>query len=228
VLAERRARRQADPEDVLSLRAHRPGARPAAAEAPWYDGPVYVTAGTPPGTGETRLPAASKAAANELAAAGTSVPAVLVTPLELRGDSATVVARADARTGALAGARFIGTASAGTGRVTVRFRAVVLANGRQARVDGEAQDEDGTFGIRVEGEPAPVNDERGSVVGDIAQETATDVLSSTLGVGVAGRAVDRYLSGSQSRRASGSTRAVSLPSGTKLQVFLHEPVELGQ
>jgi len=164
----------------------------------------------------------------QLAAAGTSVPAVLTSPLELRGDSATVIAKVEGQTGLLRGARFIGTASAGAARVTIHFRTLVLADGRQARVDGEAQDEEGAFGLRPEGAPAAPEEEHGSALGDVAGQTATDVLSSTIGIGVAGQAVDRYLSGSRARRASGAARPLSLPSGTKLQVFLHEPLELGR
>jgi hypothetical protein len=229
-LAERRARRQSDPEDVLSLRARRGAARPAAGEAPWYDGPIYVTSGAAGGAASSSPTAspAGRATPAPLAAAATAIAAVLAGPLELHGDSATVVARADVATGPLRGARFIGTASTGSDRVTIRFRAAVLADGRQARVDGEAQDADGTFGIRAFGEPAAHDDEHGSVLGDVAEEAATDVLSSSLGVGVAGRAVDRYLTGSRARRPGGSPRPVSLPAGTKLLVFLHEPLELGR
>jgi hypothetical protein len=230
-LAARRARRQNDPEDVLTLKARR-GATPRPEEAPWYDGPVYVTAGSAAGTSPG--PAGPTARSPEVGArgtltAGTEIPAVLTAPLELRGGSATVIARADGHAGAAAlqGARFIGTASAGTGRVTIHFRAVVLSDGRQARVDAEAQDDDGAFGLRVEGDQA-TGDERGSVLGDVAQGTATDVLSSTIGFGVAGQAVDRYMSGTRSHRDGSTARAVSLPAGTRLQVFLNEPIELGR
>jgi hypothetical protein len=233
-LAERRARRQSDPEDVLSLKTRRGTAKAPATDAPWYDGPIYVTAGSAAGAGNAPGPSGRSAVPAEsgvpgvLAAAGTSVPAVLTSPIELRGDSATVIARADGQPGVLRGARFIGTASAGAGRMTIHFRAVVLADGRQAHADGEAQDEDGSFGLRVEGETSVPSDGHGSVLGDVAQETATDVLSSTIGIGVAGQAVDRYISGSRARRTNSSARPVSLPAGTKLQVFLHEAVELGR
>jgi len=154
---------------------------------------------------------------------------VLTSPLELRGDSATVIAKVDGQTGTLRGARFIGTASAGSGRVTIHFRTVVLADGRQARVDAEGQGEDGTFGLTHGAEPAAPNDQQGSALGDVAQETATDVVSSAIGFNIAGRAVDRYVSGSRARRGGGgAVRTVALPAGTKLQVFLHEAVELGR
>src|SRR5262249_51214771 len=128
-----------------------------------------------------------------LAAAGTSVCAVLTSPVELAGGSATVVARADAQTGVLRGARFLGTASAAASRVTIRFRAAFRADGRKAGVDGEAEDEDGAFGLRFEGGPASSADEEGSVLADGAKETAADLVSDAIGVGVATRAVDRYV-----------------------------------
>jgi hypothetical protein len=112
--------------------------------------------------------------------------------------------------------------------VVVRFRSLILADGRQARVDAEAQDDDGTFGLAAEahGEPA---DESGqaSVLGDVAQETATDFVSDAVGVSLAGRALGHYVSGSRSRQSSRRPeRTLSLPAGTHLQVFLHEPIDV--
>lgn len=237
-LAERRARRQNDPEDVLALRTRRGSAKagraPSSTEQPLYEGPVYVTAGAAAG-GEENLGSSAHSTRptdsgphERLVAAGTSVPAMLISPLELRGDSATVIVKANGQTGLLRGARFIGTASAGTGRVTIRFREVVLADGRQAHVDGEAQDEDGSFGFSPNADSAAPDSDRGSVLGEVAQETATDVVSAAIGIDVASRAVDRYVSGSRARRGGGAVRTVALPAGTKLQVFLHEAVTLGR
>lgn len=73
------------------------------------------------------------------------------------------------------------------------------------------------------------DDEPGSVAGDVAQETAADVLSTAIGFNIAGRTVDRYVNGARSRRGGGgAARTVALPSGTTLQVFLHEGVDLGR
>jgi hypothetical protein len=228
-LAERRARRRNDPEDILTLKARR-GATPRAAEAPWYDGPIYVTAGSSLRVGAAPQAASASvdAASRRLAAAATTIPATLTSPLELRGEAVTVIARADDPASGLGGARFIGTASRGTGRVTIRFRSIVLADGREARVEGEAQDTDGVFGIRVESESSSNDEGRGSAAGEAAEEAATDVLSSALGGGIAGRAVDRYVSRAPARHSGGTERLAALPAGTKLLVFLHEPLELGR
>jgi len=227
-LAERRSRRKQDPEDVLQVRSTHAAAKAPPAEASWYEGPVYVRSGSTAG-GEHAGTAAQGGPTNvarALAAAGSSIPAILTNPVELRGGSGTVIARADGQAGALRGARFIGTASAGTGRVTVLFRSVFLADGQKARVDGEAQDLDGAFGLPQEDGAAPADSERGSVIADVAQETATDIVSDTFGIGIAGRAASRYVAGSRARRANGPTRTVSLAAGTKLQIFLHEAVEV--
>lgn len=226
-LAERRARRAKDPEDVLTLRAHREATTPSAPDVPFFDGPVYVTAAGVAHDKETRNAMADATNAKALATAGTTIPAVLATPLELAGGSATVVARVERASGALRGARFVGTASAGMGRVTVRFHAVLLADGGKARVDAEAEDTDGSFGLRVDGEPNAAEDEKGSVLGDIAAETASDLVSDAIGAGIAGRTVDRVLTGSRSRRSGRPSSRVSLAAGTKLQIFLHEPLEVG-
>lgn len=226
-LAERRVRRAKDPEDVLTLRARRESTTPSAAEVPFFEGPVYVTAVGVAHDRETMNPTADATKANAVATAGTSIPAVLTSPLEFAGGSATVVARVERASGALRGGRFVGTASAGAGRVTLRFHSVLLADGRKARVDAEAQDEDGSFGLRVEGAPQAAENDTDSVLGDVAAETATDLVSDAIGAGVAGRAVDRALTGSRSRRSGRPSGRVSLAAGTKLQIFLHEPLEVG-
>lgn len=224
-LAERRARRAKDPEDVLTLREKREAKTAAATGAPVDDEPIYVTAsGAAPGKDGASTTPADARTGKALAAAGTSIAAVLVTPVELAGGSGTVVARAVS--GPLQGARFVGTGSASAGRVSLRFHAALLADGRKARVEGEAQDADGAFGLRVDGETTPDEDQKGSVLGEVAEETATDLVSDTIGIGVAGRAVNRYVAGSRGRRPNRPTRTVSLAAGTRLQIFLHETVEV--
>ncbi len=224
-LDERRARRGKDPEDVLTLRAQREPKR-TAPEATWDDGPVYVTAPGARGDEAHAAGARQAQAGNQIAAAGVSVAAVLVTPIELSGGSATVVARVERTSGALRGARFIGSASATAGRVTVRFSAAYLADGRKARVDGEAQDGDGSFGLRVENPATERDDDRGSVLGDVAGATASDLVSESVGAGIAGRAVDRAFASSRAHRPGQAARTVTVPAGTRLQIFLHEPLEV--
>lgn len=138
-LADRHARRQADPEDVLTLKtANRTaGQQPTVqGDGLLFQGPIYVPAVT-----SGRIGPSGPGAGNgeHLAAAGTSLPATLVTPLELRGSASTVIAQVDRKAQTLAGARFVGSASLSGNRVTMRFAKVLLVDGREARIDAEAQ-----------------------------------------------------------------------------------------
>ena len=251
-LAERRARRQADPDDVLTQKRNRAGGSAAKAnrsqptggsEDLLYEGPVYVgpgggaigssSSGEPTPASAASSPAADRGGGGQrLAAAGSVLPAHLVSPVDLRGSSATVVAQISA-SGPLQRARLIGTASARDGRITLRFNSVILADGRQTRINAEAQDADGGFGLGYgDGSPSSEDDNAtGAVLGDTAEDTANDLISTTIGGSIAGRTVDRLMSGSSRvRRGGGDHRAkpVSLPAGTKFQLFLHDAVELGR
>lgn len=223
-LAARRARRGADPEDVLTLkRAGRQGGGVSAAQdtGPLFQGPVYIRAGAPeaPGGSDGAGPKGER-----MAAAGAAVPATLQTPIELQTGAATVVVKVERSAGALAGSRCLGSASLAANRLVIRFTKVILADGHEARIDAEAQDADGAFGLALGRDGSA---EGGSIVGDVAKDTATDVLTGALGVGLPGRMVDNYRRRSSGSRSPWERRAVSLPAGTPLQVFFREAVELG-
>src|SRR5262249_18118814 len=182
-------------------------------------------AGTAAGRGRIRPDWASTSGggrAERRLGPGTMVPAVLVTPLELHGDSATVLVKVGKGAALPAGTRFLGTAVASSTRMTMRFRTVILPDGRQARVDAEAQDEQGAFGLAAHAESAAHDDDdggaSGSTVGDVAKETATDLVTSTLGGDLAGRAASRCLRAPRGRRGGAERPAVTLPAGTRLQV----------
>jgi hypothetical protein len=248
-LAERRARRHADPNDVLTLKKNRAGGTeakakrgPAAgADDLLYDGPVYVgpggtavgssPSGEPTPATAAAAPSAERGAAQRLAAAGSALPARLVSPIDLRGSSGTVVAQVSAQ-GPLQRARLIGTASARDGRITLRFNNLILAEGRQVRVNAEAQDADGAFGLAYGDGSSSSDDDNatGAVLSGTAEDTASDLVSSTIGGSIAGRTVDRLMTGSSRVRRGGDrgVKPASLPAGTKFQVFLHEAVELGR
>jgi hypothetical protein len=235
-LAARRARREADPEDVLTLKNKRnlgsaggsTGSNiQARSEAPFFSGPVYVSAkGSPaPGASGAGEGAAARAS-RHLVGAGTAVSAILVTPVELRGNSATVLVKVVQGVALPPGSRFLGTATASDGRVTMHFRTLLLPDGRQVRVDAEAQDDEGAFGIASQTRAAKSEDDDGSSLGDIAKDTATDVVVGALGSDIAGRAADRYLRGSRGRHGVTERPAATVAAGTKLQVFVNETLDL--
>jgi hypothetical protein len=222
-LAERRARRDADPEDLLTLRksgrAASSGREPAKVDEPLFDGPVYV--GVAQDDASVRGPAGRPPA---LLAAGTTLPGVLVNPLELRGDSATVLVRVDKNGAVPSGTRFVGVATVSGSRVTMRFRSLLLPDGRQVRVEAEAQDEEGAFGLRVTVEETREN-AAGTSASDIAKDAASEVLISAIGSDIAGRAADRYLRSSRGGRPVRERSPVNLAAGTRLQVFVHDVSE---
>jgi hypothetical protein len=163
-----------------------------------------------------------------LAPAGTIVSVVLVTPIDLSGSSATVIARAhpgnvdDAKLPD--GARFVGTVSGDDdGRLSLRFSRLLLPDGREARVVAEAQDRSGSFG--VQGRIEQTTDSEPSGAGGVARDTATDVALDALGGGIAGQAARSYTRRSSRGESIGSPRArirVTLSAGTTFSVFLHE------
>ena len=230
-LAERRARRERDPEDVLTLRRKQAVLKddegllaPKKEKTSPYDRPLFIEA--EPGRAVAARADDShwgQGREQTLAPAGTVVAATLATPISLGGGSATVVARADGD--ALPrGSRLIGTASASSdGRISMHFAKVLLPDGRVARVSAEAQDHSGAFGVMgaVDGSMP----EEPSVAGEVAKETATDVALDALGVGVAGSAARSYSrqSASRSYRGSFGGATVSLGAGATFSVFFHEP-----
>jgi hypothetical protein len=74
----------------------------------------------------------------------------------------------------------------------------MLQDGRQAHVNAQAQDEEGAFGLPANARETSDDDDDGPSLGDVATETATDLLATTFGGGIAGRAADRYVHGSGS------------------------------
>src|SRR5262249_32256514 len=149
---------------------------------------------------------------------GTLISATLVTPIELGTmGSQTVIARAESVLPK--GARLIGSASFSDGRIALRFQRIILGTGREARIQAEAQDSDGAFGIpaAIQGQP----EEEPSAAREAAKDTATDALLETLGMGAAGRGARNYMRRSSERDPAGSKPKVTLPAGTKFTVFVH-------
>ena len=237
-LAERRARRANDPEDLIAQKRRdsagdQNGEPTVIVEAkPRFrllPPPSGVQAAAPPQTNHRE-----SADRNEvtIATAGTVVPVALVTPIDLTGSSATVIARAaahpEASPGVPEGSRFVGTVSGGEdGQLSIRFSKLLLPDGREAHVVAEAQDGSGAFGLV--GSVETTNPERPSVAGQVAKDTATDVALDALGMGVAGSAARNYSRRSSQAEGFGSYRSgmrVTLPAGTKFMVFLHEAATL--
>jgi hypothetical protein len=123
------------------------------------------------------------------------------------------------------GAQFLGTATYAKGRVSIRFRTVLLASGAEYSVKAEARGEDGAFGFYVGGEPERDEDEP-SVEAEVAKDTATDFATGALG-GVGGAVVGDYVR--KKRRSSRSPRSspgatTRLEAGESLDVFIHETI----
>jgi hypothetical protein len=219
-MADRRARRGHDPEDVASLRRSRAEVDEAAiAHLP--DGPrrraLLVSSG---GRSMATAPSSRATSGALVAPAGALVPAVLVTPIDLSSSSGTVIARVDGGEFPV-GSRFIGTASAtGEGIVSLRFSRLLLPDGRQVRVAGEAQDGAGAFGIQGSMESA--DPEEPSVAGQVAKDTAADLALDALGAGVAGSAARNYSRRSSKTEYRSVASRVSLAAGTRFTIFLHE------
>jgi hypothetical protein len=221
-LSERARRRQADPEDVLALRRRAPSASAAPSPppaAPLFSGPIYVEAGAAPSGSDPGSPR-TPARASARIPAGTTLPAKTLTPLGLGGGGATVIVQVEPTQGALGGGRFVGTASVSAGRIAMRFAKLLLADGRELRVEAEACDRDGAFGIRVGGSDEADGGDDG--IGQVAKDTASDLLTGALGGGLAGRATDSVLRRSSRHQPVTSHRSLSLPAGTPIQVFVHE------
>jgi hypothetical protein len=167
-----------------------------------------------------------------IAPAGAIVPVVLSTPinLPLSGGNASIVAAVDNDTVVPKGSRLIGTASPDeSGRLSVHFTRLLLPDNREAKLDAEAQDESGAFGVN-----GAVDANRSAraqgVAGDVAADTASsgaDALLSTFTGGIAGDLVRNATSRATSHRSSStddsSTAArVRLAAGAHFTVFLHE------
>jgi len=223
-LDARRARREVNPDDI-----HRPRAptvasgvlRPTTHPRREDEDSLLVTPTAVPGAGAEDGRASSREKPEKvLALAGSVLAATLTTPIEVGGGGAdTVVATVDAK-GPLDGARLVGVAAVSGQRVSIRFRKLLLADGREVSVAAEAQGDDGGFGLAVSW---PSSGGNGSVGREVAQETATDVALGAVGGGVIGTAARRYNQKSQrDYSTSGARPTVTLPAGLPISVFLHE------
>jgi hypothetical protein len=236
-LTMRRARREHDPDDVLRLRRAGSGAAPPpdtaegrpARDERVLDVPAYVTASEKETSANAADPSRSRRSARTLGMAGASLEATLITPVELRSGSATVVARLEkGHEGLPAGTRFVGAVRSAGDRLDLSFHKAILPDGRIGLCEAQAQAENGAFGLA--GEDVFDGDQSPAVAGEVARDVAEDALSSTVGTGLLGTAVSSTL---RSTRASGSLagrsstrRTWSVAAGTPLRIFLHEPVKL--
>jgi type IV secretory pathway VirB10-like protein len=224
-LAERRKQRTQDPEDLVALRGKAGGAKASASSGSEtgdsYQRPfVYFergSASSQPGTSPSIAPA------------GTVVSAVLASPIDLRAGTSTIIALSDSDGPIAKTSRFVGSASASDdGRLSLRFDRLLLADGREARIEAEAQDSSGAFGLQ-----GAVTTEGGSsgaaVAREVARDTAADAASEAVNVltgGIGGRLLRRTVDRATTRHGlpgSAITR-VSLPAGTHFQIFLHQAV----
>lgn len=224
-LAERRKQREQDPEDLVARRgkagAGNGTANRSAETVSGYERPyVYFEHG--PGSTASGTP-------GTIAPAGTVVPAVLASPVDLRAGTSTIIALSDTDGPIPKSSRFVGSASgSGEGRLVLRFERLLLPDGREARIEGEAQDPTGAFGI--EGTVTMEGASSGSTAArEVARDTAADVASETLNAftgGLGGRLLRRTVDRASTRRGlpGVATTRVSLPAGTRFQIFLHQAV----
>jgi hypothetical protein len=228
-LDARRAHRAANPDDLHATpRASvlRPGSAPRRASRAMTaddEESLLVRPTTEPGaTPRDTASGHESRKTTVLAAAGTQLAVVLATPVQLTAGSAeTIVATVEGK-GILRDARFVGVASASApgGRISVRFRKLLLADGREISVSGEAQDQDGGFGLAV----AWPASSQPSVGREVATETATETVLDAVGGGVLGTAARKY--NDKSRPGTASERpSVTLPAGQSFTVFLHESAQ---
>jgi type IV secretory pathway VirB10-like protein len=226
-LEERRKRRAQDPEDLIATRGRsKTGGSGTSSSASDLGGDyqrpyVYFEAAT--------VAAARTGVPGAIAPAGTIVPAVLTSPVDLRSGTMTIIAQADADGPIPKSSRFVGSASSdGEGRLALRFERLLLPDGREAKIQGEAQDQTGSFGI--EGTVTTEGGATGATVArDLARDTATDVASdalSTFTAGIAGRLLQHTVDRASAQRGLPgiATRRVSLPAGTHFHIFLHQAV----
>jgi hypothetical protein len=227
-----RKRRDDDPEDLVSHRGGRPvtdAKHTIATAADDHRRPFLYYPSAPPSSNSPK-PSATPAGGTR-APAGTSVVAVLVTPVNLpaNGGNARVIAKVD-RDGALPrGSRLLGTASSEEGgRLSLRFTRLLLPDEREAKVDAEAQDGDGAFGVDAIVNAHHAARARGiasDVAGGAAADTG-DALLSTFTGGIAGGVLSNAAHRAGAHRTSSSdstaTARLQLSAGTQFNVFFHE------
>ena len=227
-LADRRKRRAQDPEDLVGLRGKSSGAHSGSADevVGGYQRPyVYFEGGL-------AAAALRAGASGVIAPAGTVVSAILTSPVDLRAGTATIVARSDSDGPIPKTSRFVGAASSdGEGRLELRFDRLLLPDGREAKIQGEAQDEGGTFGLQGSVSTEGGTNGAGTVARELAQDTASDIASeavSTITGGFGGRLLRRAIGRASSPRGlpSLATRRITLPAGARFQIFLHQAVSV--
>ncbi len=213
-LAERRARREADPEDLrrraarATASADHPDPSPPLGPAMFRRRRLAIEPGADP------EPAGAASRGIVHASAGTSIDAEITTQLQLTsGSRATVVAEVAEGSPIPAGTRVLGAATANGDRVSIRFRKAVLPDGREIDIEAEAQDASGTAGVpaAVHGGESPSRDAAGDAAGD--------AISDVLGSGIVGRAVDD-VTRSQRRLGRRTPTVLTVESGTSIRILL--------
>lgn len=231
-----RKRRDDDPEDLVSHR-HRAAAANKTESASTSDEHrrpfLYYPSGATAAAAAKSATSSSSGNAQTIAPAGTTVSASLVTPVNLlaSGGTANVIAKVDSDGAVPRGSRLVGAASAEDGaRLTIRFSRLLLPDDREAKLDAEAQDDTGAFGVA-----AVYNGNRGArakgVAGDVAAGAATDTADAVLGTftggltgGILRSAADRASSrrGAPADDNSSSAARLTLAAGTHFNVFFQE------
>jgi hypothetical protein len=239
-LAARRASRSHDPDDVLTQRRQREATSPSSGadrvgltttgerardsgrtEDPtpasqYHWSKLYVDTAPSGGAGTGAGAAVSLPAATILAA-------TLDAPLALAGGGGSTVV-ATVHGGAVDGGRLVGSASIREDRVVVQFHKLVLADGRDASLVGEAQDVDGSFGLHGvhEGEASTGPSTGEQIATDSGNQVVDTLVGSTLPGQLVGNAV--HTATRRSYNYGGSRSSASLPKGLSLHVFVQEAV----
>ena len=223
-LAERKARRANDPDDLI---AKKHGARSAPEEpeaenfrrsSVYFDGPALERAGSQAPGGRSRP---------SLAPAGSIVQVVLTTPIDLQGGSSSAIATVEQPGIFPAKTRLVGSATASDDdRVSFRFARLILPDGREAKIEGEAQDREGHFGILAEVSGRRRATSAGSEWARDSVSAAGDAVLDTVTDNPVG-ALARRIAHSTPRtfQAPAPTR-FSVPAGTVFSVFIHERVSI--
>lgn len=215
-LAARRARRAKNPDDLHAGRATPTSTgRAKPAEAASSEGRTPLIMPSARGNAPASPPVA-------LLKAGQKITVVLDSRVTLAGGSSPVVAVVPA--GPHRGAQFLGVASQAQGRVALRFKALILPDGRELAVRAEARGDDGGFGIPVAGSGSLDEDGEESVEAEVAADTATDLATGAIG-GVAGDVLRDYSRkkrrGPRVRRSRDAAH-VTIEAGEQFELFILE------
>ena len=231
-LAERRARRANNPEDLIMHRKHRsrsprrsakPSGRASASskqtKRSMFDVVKDEQADAPHRKEDTRL-----------LAAASQQKAILAQPVVVTGGTQTAVARLHGP-GLPAGTTLLGRARHdGTDRIAIRFSAAVLPGGQRLRISAVAQSDSGHMGLvaQVTGNASSPSRSR-TVSGDVAKGSLRRALRAGLGTGIAGAAVldaERAYEATSRSSRNGVPRKTTyeLPRGTQMTVLFLEEV----